>query len=139
MQPRIQVKLRWLPLWAIVMLKSLKFFSTKVLILKENLARDFTIPMIDAVECLKKEVKPDKKDEIHYDLDTGYASEQNYEFLKDRDLYMPDQGLVAEQRGRGQKTYTQEEYLTREQYPTHMNFTQSSQRGELCLVSVILM
>ena len=65
-----------------------------------------TLAMVEGVEQIKKEaIVSEKADDSasnskeppqsNYILDSGYSSNKNLEALKDKDVYMPDQGFAS--------------------------------------------
>ena len=107
--------------------------KTKMIVHKEVVVQQadslFAVPMVEAVEELKSEMTPEKRDEIRYALDSGYSSEKNYEALEERDLYMPDRESVNRSRRDGESVtrkrpvHTREaNYLPEKDYPDSMKF-----------------
>jgi transposase len=70
--------------------------SKNQMIVYENVVTDQSdtyqaVPVVEAVEAVKKEVLETKQDEVKYVLDCGYSSAETLKALQERDVYMPDQ------------------------------------------------
>lgn len=73
--------------------------SKNQMIVYENVVTDQSdtyqaVPIVEAVEAVKKEVLETKQEEVKYVLDCGYSCAESLKALQEREVYMPDQNFV---------------------------------------------